>query len=162
MKPLSHSIARLSILVLALAGPATAASAAAPSPYYGRWTVGEEHSAFTPRGRQYKSIDVAPCGKDFCGVSLDEQGHCGAVLFRFLTRHADGKETLYGHGRWGTQTKNIQIDTWDAGDGSPGEAAMPVLELYLGDGHSFGDRSSNMPRFHAQYRRTGAAVCKAR
>jgi hypothetical protein len=156
MKAFSHSIARLSISVMALTS--AVAGAAAPSPYYGRWTVGEEHSTFTARGRQYKSIDIAPCGKDFCGVSLDDNGRCGPVLFRFLGRRANGQDTLYGHGRWGTTTKNIQIDTWD-GDGKPAERS---LSLYLGDGHSFGDRSENMPKFHAEYRRTGAAVCRAR
>ena len=160
MKALSHSIARLSIPVLAVLLTAVAAEAATPSPYYGRWTVGEEHSAFTARGRQYKSIDIAPCGKDFCGVSLDEKGSCGPVLFRFLGRRANGQDTLYGHGRWGTMTKNIQIDTWGGDNESlPAERS---LSLYLGDGHSLGDRSENMPRFHAEYRRVGAAVCKAR
>jgi hypothetical protein len=162
MKALSHSIGKLSILLVAIIGAAATAGATAPSPYYGRWTVGDDHSQFTARGRQYKSIDIAPCGKDFCGVSIDDQGHCGAVLFRFLARHADGKDTLYGHGRWGTQTKNIQIDAWDSGDLSAGQPAAPMLGLYLGDGHSFGDRSSNMPKFHAEYRRTGSAACKAR
>ena len=160
MKALSHSTARLSIPVLAVLLTAVAAEAATPSPYYGRWTVGEEHSAFTARGCQYKSIDIAPCGKDFCGVSLDEKGSCGPVLFRFLGRRANGQDTLYGHGRWGTMTKNIQIDTWGGDNESlPAERS---LSLYLGDGHSFGDRSSNMPRFHAEYRRVGTAVCKAR
>jgi hypothetical protein len=162
MKALSHSIATLSMLVVTIGGGAASAGATVPSPYYGRWTVGDDHSAFTARGREYKSIDIAPCGKDFCGISLDEKGTCGPVLFRFLARHADGKDPLYGHGRWGTQTKNIQIDTWDNGDASAGEPAAPMLGLYLGDGHSFGDRSSNMPKFHAEYHRTGAAACKAR
>ena len=160
MKALSHCIARLSIPALALLGTAATAGAATPSPYYGRWTVGDEHSAFTARGRQYKSIDIAPCGKDFCGVSLDEKGHCGPMLFRFLGRHADGRDTLHGHSRWGSMTKNIQIDTGGGEDaGSPAERS---ISLYLGDGHSFGDRSENMPKFHAEYRRTGAAVCRAR
>ncbi len=162
MKALSHSIAKLSMMVFAIAGAAASAGAAVPSPYYGRWTVGEDHSAFTARGRQYKAIDIAPCGKDFCGVSLDENGRCGAVLFRFLTRHADGSETLYGHGRWGTAIKNIQIDTGEGEEAPAGQPAIRTMSLYLGDGHSFGDRSTNMPKFHAEYRRTGAAVCKAR
>ncbi|WP_295638471.1 hypothetical protein [Novosphingobium sp.] len=160
MKALSHSIARLSIPVLAVVMASATAQAAAPSPYYGRWTVGGEHSAFTARGRQYKSIDITQCGKDFCGVSLDDKGRCGPVLFRFLSRHAHGQDTLYGHGRWGTMTKNIQIDTWGGESESP--SADRGLTLFLGDGHSFGDRSENMPRFHAEYRRTGSAMCRAR
>ena len=160
MKALSHSTARLSIPVLGVLLTAVAAKAATPSPSCARWTVGEEHSVFTARGRPYRSIDIAPCGKDFCGVSLDEKGSCGPLLFRFLGRRANGQDTLYGHGRWGTMTKNIQIDTSGGDDASlPAERS---LSLYLGDGHSLGDRSENMPRFHAEYRRVGAAVCKAR
>ena len=162
MNALSHSIAMLSMLIVSMAGAATSAGAAVPSPYYGRWTVGDDHSAFTARGQQYKSIDIAPCGKDFCGISLEQKGHCGPVLFRFLARHADGQDTLYGHGRWGTAIKNIQIDTGEGEEALASQPPIRTMSLYLGDGHSFGDRSTNMPKFHAEYRRTGAAVCKAR
>ena len=56
------------------AGSPSAASGAASgtSPYFGRWAVSEDRPVFTARGRLYKTIDVAPCGRDFCGVSVDD------------------------------------------------------------------------------------------
>ena len=70
--------ALVAVGALALAGPAltdqaaAAGASSAKSPYYGRWTVDEEKPVFTARGRLYKTIDVAPCGKDFCGVSVND------------------------------------------------------------------------------------------
>ena len=40
-------------------------------------------------------------------------------------------------------------------------AGPEVLEIFLGDGHEFGGRSDNIPRFHAPYRRLGNAVWTA-
>jgi len=169
MTALSHRISRLSIQLIcgmvALAGTAylftgsqPAAAAGGTSPYFGRWTVSEDRPVFRARGRLYKTIDFAPCGRDFCGVSVDDRGRCGATLFRFLMAHAGGDETLHGHGLWGAERKNVQIDTW-------AEEANPegrTIELYLGDGHDFGERSDNMPKFHAAYRKAGRAQCTAR
>ena len=156
MKALFHSIAALSI-GLFVAAPAVAAG---PSPYYGRWTVNDTKPVFTAKGRMYQTIDIAPCGKDFCGVSVGDKGTCGPVLFRFLAKHADGESELHGHAKWGTATKNVQISTWDqdAKDWPGGRQ----LDLYVGDGHDFGDRSENMPKFHGEYKRIGAARCLAR
>lgn len=160
MSILSQSLVRLSILAplclgaLALTAPAAAKQA---SPYYGRWTVSEDRPVFTARGRAYKTIDVAPCGRDFCGVSVDDNGRCGAVLFRFLGVHAM-TDTLRGHGKWGDEQKNIVI--YSTGDGSADNGYG--LELYLGDGYNLGGRSANMPKFRAEYRRLGNARCVAR
>ncbi|MDB5679555.1 hypothetical protein [Sphingomonas bacterium] len=160
MTVLSQSLMRLSIVplgvaMLALAGPATAGPAS--SLYYGRWTVSEDKPVFTPRGRLYKTIDVAPCGRDFCGVSVDDSGKCGPLLFRFLGKHA-ATEDLHGHGKWGDEQKNIVIMSYGSTD--TGENAG--FELYLGDGASVGSRSGSMPKFHAGYRRLGNARCAAR
>jgi len=147
------------LAAMALAAPAQAGGApGASSPYYGRWTVSEDRPVFTARGRLYKTIDVAPCGRDFCGVSVGDDGKCGAVLFRFLGRHANSDEELHGHGKWGAEKKNIQIYA-SAGEGGGNGA---YIELYLGDGHDFGGRSDNMPKFHAEYRRLGSAHCVSR
>ena len=170
MKALSHLLLRLSmpalvaVGALALAGPAlteqaaAAGASSAKSPYYGRWTVDEEKPVFTARGRLYKTIDVAPCGKDFCGVSVNDAGKCGTSLFRFLGAHATGTEQLDGHGKWGDTKKNVVIY---AGEGPEIENGH-YFELYLGDGHDFGERSGNMPKFHANYRRLGEAKCTTR
>ena len=162
MTVLSQPLTRLSILTLAalaLSGPVQGAPAPGKaSPYYGRWTVDEERPVFTARGRLYKTIDVSPCGRDFCGVSVDDGGKCGAVLFRFLAKHADGSEELHGHGKWGDAQKNIVI--YDATD--PEAQNNRRIELYLGDGHDFGERSGNMPKFHSTYRRLGGARCVAK
>jgi hypothetical protein len=152
MTALSHSLLKLSISAVAALAMAVPAAQAAASPYYGRWTVSDDNPVFTQRGRLYRTVDVAPCGKDFCGVSVGENGQCGPTLFRFLSRNANADD-LRGHGRWGTAKKNLLIYTYDAGEGR-------TLELYLGDGYDFGERSDNMPKFHANYRRASEATCR--
>jgi hypothetical protein len=155
MKALFHSVAALSIGLFAV----VPAHAAGPSPYYGRWTVNEAKPVFTAKGRMYRTIDIAACGKDFCGVSVGANGQCGPVLFRFLMKHAGGDDSLHGHAKWGTQTKNVQIDTFalDPKDWPGGRE----IDLYVGDGYDFGDRSDNMPKFHGEYKRIGTARCTA-
>jgi hypothetical protein len=128
------------------------------SPYYGRWTVSEERPVYTARGRVYKTIDIAPCGRDFCGVSVADNGACGATLFRFLGSHRDGLTQLRGHGRWGNERKNVTINVYDNGD----RPVVHTIDLYLGEGYDFGERSDNMPKFHGEYRRLGAARCSTR
>ena len=148
----------MSIAALVLAGTAAQAGPAATSPYYARWSTTEPQRAFTARGREYRTIDIAPCGNDFCGVSVGDKGQCGPVLFRFLSKHAGADDALRGHGRWGSAQKNVVIYHYDY---EPDEGGKQ-LELYLGKGYDFGERSDNMPSFHSIYRPTGKAVCKAR
>jgi hypothetical protein len=162
MSVLSHSRGRLSMRILGMMAAISCAGqtmAASPTgPYFGRWTVSDDRPVFTARGKLYKGFDVAPCGRDFCGVSVDDRGNCGATLFRFLSTHARGEDMLKGHGRWGTGTKNIVVYTI-ADESFVGGRN---LEIYLGDGYDFGDRSENMPKFHANYKRLGDAKCVAR
>jgi hypothetical protein len=172
MTLLSHSKVRLSISLLGAAAlaavvgfagaGASGASAAAPaanstSPYYGRWQVDDSEARYTARGRLYRTIDIAPCGRDFCGVSVDDRGACGATLFRFLTRHADGNSRLIGHGAWGAAKKDVTIDYYESDQPNEGR-----LELNLGNGHDFGERGGSMPMFNATYAPRGAAQCRAR
>lgn len=157
MSALFHRAAALSIGLAAL-GLALPADAAAPaSPYWGRWTVAEAKPTFTARGREYKSFDVAPCGNDFCGVSVNDRGQCGAVLFRFLMKRATEDNDLRGHGKWGTGRKNVVIWLYSEEENGPKQ-----MELYLGDGYDFGERSGSMPKYHSTYKRTGQARCTAR
>ena len=166
MSMLSHPRVRLSMCLLIGVGALTLASPAssnaaptASSPFYGRWTVADEHPVFTARGLLYKIIDVAPCGNDFCGVSVSDKGQCGATLFHFLSIHAnDGTTILQGHGKWGDKKKNIQIYNEE----DPNNVGERIVTLYLGDGLDFGDRSGNMPTFNATYRRLGEAECSSR
>lgn len=157
MRALSHPLAALSIAAMLLGSVAVHARMAAPSPYFGRWTVDDATKKFSSKGRPYKTIDIAPCGKDFCGVSVDDKGKCGPVLFRFLTKNARAP-VLQGHGRWGSAKKKIQIQTWET-DLDPGGWQM---ELYLGDNYDFGERSESMPKYYGSYKRTGNARCTAR
>ena len=156
---LSHRLAALSIAALGCVAAAAQAAAPATSAWYGRWSVSEDNPTFTARGKLYKTVDIAPCGNDFCGVSVDDGGKCGATLFRFLGRRALATDTLEGHGRWGTGRKNVVIYP-SLDEGLP--AAERGFELYLGDGYDFGGRSENMPKFHAGYRRAGAPRCSVR
>lgn len=169
MAKVSHSIARLSIAAgLALASGMVLAEAPRPSPgahaapdprspYFGRWTVSGAKEVFSSHGRLYRTIDIAPCGRDFCGVSVAADGTCGATLFRFLSRRLR-EEYLHGHGVWGKQRKNITLETY-ANEDAPGGR---VIDLNLGDGYDFGERSDNIPKFAASYRPTGAARCTTR
>lgn len=154
MARLSHWRSGLSIaLLVALDASALAAT---PSPYYGRWTIDEADARFSAQGRPYRTIDIAPCGKDFCGVSVDPKGVCGATLFRFLTRHGDGTTTLIGHGKWGNAVQNVNINAWQEDKG------QWMLDLRLGNGRNLGERSGNMPKFTGSYKRLGIASCRAR
>jgi len=152
MPKLSHWTLCLSMALWA------GAAAAAPSIYTGRWTVADDKPTFSSKGLFYKTIDVAPCGRDYCGVSVGKNGACGPTLFRFLAKTVARNEGLNGHGRWGSATKNVEI--WASSDkDSPGGKFM---SLNLGDGHNFGDRGGNMPMFSAGYKPAGAARCTTR
>ncbi len=160
MTVLFHRTALMSIGLAALALAAPVSAEAGGSPFWGRWKVASDGDVpvFSSRGRDYKTIDIAPCGKDFCGVSVKDNGQCGPVLFRFLMKRANGETELRGHSKWGNGRKNVLIWLFD-GDENGGHQRM---QLYLGDGYDFGERSANMPKFDAAYRHTGAARCKAR
>jgi hypothetical protein len=135
-------------------GTAPRIAADARSPYFGRWTVNGGKDVFSSRGKLYKTIDIAPCGRDFCGVSVDAAGNCGTTLFRFLSRNR-GAEFLRGHGVWGKARKNITLENY-VNEEAPGGRS---IDLNLGDGHDFGERSDNIPKFTASYRPVGAARC---
>ena len=157
MKALFHPIAALSIAAALVSSIAVSAKIAAPSPYFGRWTVSDPAERFTAKAKLYKTIDIAPCGKDFCGVSVGDKGQCGPTLFRFLIKNARAT-ILHGHAKWGNGKKNIQIETWE----SPETPGGRTMEMYIGDSYDFGGRSDSMPKYNAVYKRTGEARCKAR
>ncbi|HEY4995589.1 MAG TPA: hypothetical protein VII21_04775 [Aestuariivirga sp.] len=121
--------------------------------YFGRWTNGEDKPVYSSRGILYKTIDIAPCGADFCGVSVDDKMGCGPILFRFLMIHAN-TDYLTGHGRWGND--KLKVILTPAGD--PG----PKQELLIGLGDQsfdFEGREGSMPKFRAQYKNIGDAKC---
>jgi hypothetical protein len=149
-----HSILLASFsLALTLSGSAARAENAA---YFGRWTVSDDKPAYSAKGKLYKTLDIAPCGKDFCGVSVDDQNHCGTTLFRFLTIHAKN-EQLIGHGAWGKTKKKIELDyATPAGE-------KPYVMLGLGaDDMDITGREGSMPTFQANYKNVGEAECKAK
>lgn len=151
---LSVRTALLSMAAVALAAPLAAPAEPAKGSWMGRWTVSDEQPVFTARGQPYRTIDFAPCGKDFCGVSVGAGGKCGPTLFRFL-RKRTGDFDLRGHGVWGKERKNVVMNRWDRDGADPAG-----MELYLGDGYDLGGRSGSMPKFHAGYKLAGAARCK--
>lgn len=124
--------------------------------YFGRWTVSDDKPAYSAKGKLYKTIDFAPCGNDFCGVSVDDENHCGPTLFRFLTIHAHNNE-LVGHGRWGDVKKKIMIN-YITVDGD-----KPYVMLGLGeDDLDLTGREGSLPAFEANYKQIGEATCKAK
>jgi hypothetical protein len=153
-------LALASGIVMAEAPQAGASTHFAPDPrssYYGRWTVSGDKEVFSSRGKLYKTIDIAPCGRDFCGVSVAVDQACGATLFRFLARRTND-EMLHGHGVWGNVRKDITLEYY-LNEEEPGGR---IIVLNLGDGHDFGGRSDNMPKFTANYRPVSSARCTTR
>ena len=156
MMKLSHRAVALSMLATFASG--SAAYASSDASYLGRWTVADDKPVYSARGILYKTVDVAPCGRDYCGVSVGKNGACGPILFRFLATSIRSGGGLSGHGRWGDTRKNIELYQYADKDARGGR----VMGVNLGDGHDFGERSGNMPKFSAQYRPIGAAHCMAR
>jgi hypothetical protein len=133
--------------------------ASAQSPYPGRWTVApqewqEDEEPVSERGLIYKTFDVAPCGKDLCGVSVAANGACGETLFKISGKKAANPDYLSGRTKWGKKKKNLVVYVIP-GD-TPEERSF---ELYIGDGHDFGERSENIPKYYAYYKSAGAARC---
>jgi hypothetical protein len=156
---LFHSRALMSIAAATSLGAlALSAAAASPSTYSGRWTVADDKPMFSTKGRFYKTLDVARCGGDVCGVSVAENGACGPTLFRFHAATLARNDPAKGHGRWGAVKKNIVLSSWTDQD-LPGGRRM---NINLGDGFDFGERSGNMPKYSAEYRPIGKASCIAR
>lgn len=151
-----HKAVLIAFLGLAaIVGQNAARAEDAKIDYFGRWTVDDPTEKFSSNGMLYRVIDIAPCGNDFCGVSVGEQQTCGATLFRFLTAHAHA-ELLTGHGKWGNAKKKLQIT------GGPDDKNVTVISLGLGgDDYDITAREGSMPTFEANYHRVGDAACKA-
>lgn len=147
----TKSLASLCLgLVLSLSG---SLAYAATDQYYGRWTVNDAAPVYSSKGILYKTIDLAPCGNDFCGVSVGEDNSCGQELFRFLTTHADDEE-LVGHGKWGKAKKKLEM-----GYARP-EGDAPYIYLALGSADmDLSGREGSIPTFQASYQRAGEAAC---
>ena len=127
------------------------------SHFFGRWTVSDDKPVYSSKGKIYKTFDVAPCGKDFCGVAVKDDNSCGQTLFRFLTIHA-GNDELTGHGMWGAQKKKLQV-----GYVLPSDGAKPYVYLGLGsDDMDFSGREGSTPTFQANYKNMGEAKCMAK
>jgi hypothetical protein len=123
--------------------------------YFGRWTVSDDKPEYSSKGVVYKTVDIAPCGKDFCGVSVDENNACGPTLFRFLTAHVKDEE-LNGHGRWGSVKKKLQINY------ATPEGETPYVRLGLGeDDMDVTGREGSIPTFEANYKYVGEGTCVA-
>jgi hypothetical protein len=124
--------------------------------YFGRWTVSDDKPEYSSKGVVYKTVDVAPCGKDFCGVSVGDNGECGPTLFRFFTAHAKDDE-LIGHGRWGKIKKKLQINYATPSD------EKPFISLGLGDDDmDVTGREGSIPTFQANYKFVGEGSCAAK
>jgi hypothetical protein len=163
MRALSRPLVRASLVALAaLAAFGAPVEAGAPvsvkPPPYGRWTVDEARPIFTARGRLYKTVDIAPCGRRFCGVSVGDDGKCGALLFRLSMPAADWSDGLYGRSKWGNGQQDFGIY-----DGTEVQSKhFTRIELSVGNEIDFNSRSGSMPKFQAAYRRLGAARCVAK
>jgi hypothetical protein len=151
MSHFKHSIAAAALGLALTCG--TNLALADTSHFYGRWTVSDDKPAFSKKGMLYKTIDVSPCGNDFCGVSVSEDKTCGQTLFRFFTTHAKDEE-LSGHGVWGSIKKKLMM-----GYATPQDAKA---YLYLGVGEDdmdFSEREGSVPTFQANYKLAGEVAC---
>jgi hypothetical protein len=125
---------------------------AADANYMGRWTVSDEKPAYSSKGKLYKTIDIAPCGADFCGVAVSDNNVCGPTLFRFLTIHATNAE-LNGHGLWGSTKKKLRLTNY---------IEENVAKVYVGladANYDFDSREASTPTFDANYKNIGKASC---
>ena len=123
--------------------------------YYGRWTVSDDKPAYSSKGIIYKTIDIAPCGNDFCGISVADDNSCGKALFRFFTTHASDEE-LTGHGKWGEAKKKLQM-----GYAKP-DNQTPYMYVAVGsDDMDITGREGSIPTFQANYKNLGQASCTA-
>ena len=146
-------IAHFTIIAAALMGSTMAK--AESSIYFGRWTNSEDKPVYSSKGKPYKTIDIAPCGADFCGVSVSDNGSCGDSLFRFLMIHAN-TDYLTGHGRWGSNKLKVILTT------NVGDLSTKNLLIGLGDKtFDFEGREGSMPIYRAQYKNIGDAKCSA-
>lgn len=128
---------------------------AATDQYYGRWTLSDEKPVYSSKGISYKTIDIAPCGKDFCGVSVGEDSACGTTLFRLPTTPSTD-EVFAGHGKWGKVEKTLQLNF------AMMEDDQPYLYVALGsDDMDITGREGSIPTFDAEYRLEGEAACTA-
>ena len=139
-------------LLVAMALGQNAAEAATPkSVFFGRWETLEPHDKYSANGKLYRMIDVVPCGKDMCGISVDG-GVCGVTLFRVPV--PPNEAGFGGDGRWGRGTLGLVAQVMG---GSPKD----FLNISLGDKTAnLGSRNS-MPTYSADYHMTGKAVCVA-
>jgi hypothetical protein len=152
--------AKLSVLSMGLAMAVGANVASAQgSHFFGRWTITNSEigvaTIMSSKGESYRTIDIALCGSEFCGVSVGADRACGKTLFRFLGS-SQVKEFITGHGRWGEKKLKIQL-----GHAKP--ADEPEY-LYVGlgeDSFDFESREGSMPKFSANYKREGEATCFA-
>lgn len=146
------------MLGLGIASFAQDDAEAGPSPYPGRWTVasteGPDEAPVSERSLVYKTFDMAPCGKDLCAISVDAAGTCGATLFKISAKKAANYDYLEGRALWGKKKKNLVI--YMARGDTPDQNSF---DLYIGDGHDFGERSDNIPKYYAYYTSAGAARC---
>jgi hypothetical protein len=150
-----HKIIASASLGLALMVSANMAHAENAN-YFARWTVSDNKPAYSAKGKLYKTIDVAPCGNDFCGVAVDDKNKCGQTLFRFFTIHARDEE-LVGHGVWGKLKKKLVIDY------ATPNGEKPFMQLGLGeDDMDVTGRDGSIPTFQANYKNIGKATCSAR
>ena len=117
--------------------------------------MSDDKPAYSSKGIVYKTIDIAPCGNDFCGISVADDNSCGKTLFRFFTTHAADEE-LTGHGKWGDAKKKLQL-----GYAKP-ESQLPYMYVAVGsDDMDITGREGSIPTFQANYKTTGSASCTA-
>jgi hypothetical protein len=148
---LHHISATLAALTLTLTLSANMARAEEVS-YLGRWTVKDTQTKFSSKGKLYKTFDIAPCGKDFCAVSVDDTGACGKTLFRFPITDVR-KGSLIGYGVWGKTKKTLMI-AYATPDGAP-----KYFWLGLGDAKMDFVGRGSLPTFEADYVRVSDAKC---
>ena len=126
---------------------------AATVQHYGRWTVSDDKPAYSSKGVLFKTIDIAPCGNDLCGVSVADDNSCGKLLFRFLAPDTADEE-LVGHAKWGKTKKKLELGY----DNSDNET--PSMYLALGsEDMDLSGREGSIPAFQADYKRHGEVAC---
>lgn len=159
--------------MLGFAGVASSATADnsriwSTSLIHGRWQIHDarERQRLSARGRPYKTIDIAPCGNGLCGVSVNDNGSCGATLFRFQSRPQRVNDELRGQAVWGRGRTVLVISYYDKNhpDDEYEWEGMEIRQISIdvGSRPDFESRSGSMPLFNGNYYGLGQARCIGR
>mgnify|MGYP000894278180 CR=1 FL=1 len=112
------------------------------------------------------TLDIAPCGKVWCGIEVAKDGSCGATALEIAIKekYEDGAFSFTGKLSLAANTEPYVIEAYlqpaEKGDRQAGSEDQPMRLSMTGDtGGTFRAYRRSFP-FHATLARAGDAICK--